>query len=181
MSGASARRVGKGVECRAELWHSAKPGSCWIVIFLWRRLVDDIGEAVALRLFSQSKICARHIFKFNFSRGITLCLSPCAELSRPQQILFTLVIPSDPEFLFHVSSRNALLVKAALEHRIGLADEDVGRDFVFGAPKLSESCKKHQVIKCFDWQRQTERSRFREIGRASCRERAEMWVMVVAF
>src|SRR5262245_30412590 len=65
--------------------------------------------------------------------------------------------------LFHVGSRNTLLVKAALEHRISLADEDVGRDFIFSAPKLSESRKKHQVVKCFDWERQTKRSRFRAV------------------
>src|SRR5262249_42527520 len=65
--------------------------------------------------------------------------------------------------LFHIDSRNTLLVKAALVHRIGLADEDVGRHFVFGAPKLSESRTQHQIIKCFDWERQTERSRFRAV------------------
>src|SRR4029450_2084864 len=65
--------------------------------------------------------------------------------------------------LLHVGSRNTLLMKAALVHCIGLADEDVGRDFVFGAPKLSESRKKHQVIKCFGWERQTKRPRFRAV------------------
>jgi len=45
--------------------------------------------------------------------------------------------------------RHALVVKAALVHGVGLADENMGGHFVFRAAELTERRQKNQIIKRF--------------------------------
>src|SRR5262245_26216797 len=65
----------------------------------------------------------------------------------------------------HVGGRNARFMKAILVHRIGLANEDMRRNLVFGAPKFSERREQRQIIKSLQRQRETQCSRFRTIFR----------------
>jgi len=56
-------------------------------------------------------------------------------------------------------------MKAAFEHCVGLADENMRRHLIFGATELSQGRKQSQVIESFQRQREAERSRFRTVFR----------------
>ena len=62
---------------------------------------------------------------------------------------------------------DALLVEAALMHRVGLAHEDMGRDLVLGAAKLPEGRQQNEIIEGLFRQRQTQRPGFRAVFRSS--------------
>lgn len=62
-----------------------------------------------------------------------------------------------------VRRRNAHLVEAARVHRIDLAHQDVGRDFVFGAAELSERGQQRKIVEGLGRQRQAERPRLRTV------------------
>jgi hypothetical protein len=66
--------------------------------FLLRFLADHSCK-VTFCLFSKTQIGTRQVFKFKFFGTSALGLSLCAELSRPQQILFALGHPRDPELI----------------------------------------------------------------------------------
>src|SRR5215831_4629412 len=57
-------------------------------------------------------------------------------------------------------------MEPALIHCVSLANENVCRHFVFGAPKFSERGKKNEIIERLDWQRQAECSRLRAVFRS---------------
>src|SRR5690242_4671600 len=56
---------------------------------------------------------------------------------------------SAAELFAHIRSRHTLFMKAAFVQRIGLADEDVGCHFVFGATELSKRGKQREIIESF--------------------------------
>src|SRR5262245_5408834 len=92
---------------------------------------------------------------------------PDSVAANQEQTVTRIHVESDASlFSFsHVGGRNARFMKAILVHRIGLANEDMRRHLVFGAPKFSERREQRQIIKSLQRQRETQCSRFRTIFR----------------
>src|SRR5262245_15426216 len=92
----------------------------------------------------------------------------CRSVAANQEQTVTRILVESDASLFsfsHVGGRNARFMKAILVHRIGLANEDMRRNLVFGAPKFSERREQRQIIKSLQRQRETQRSRLRTIFR----------------
>src|SRR5262245_15984729 len=112
------------------------------------------GELIAARRKNNNRV---HDAKINQVQVSTLCAGDSYRSAAMRCVALS--------SFGHVGGRNARFMKAILVHRIGLANEDMRRHLVFGAPKFSERREQRQIIKSLQRQREAQCSRFRTIFR----------------
>src|SRR5215470_7390847 len=88
---------------------------------------------------------------------------------RLARVISTLIICAgvSPTILGLIGHRDALLVEAALVHRVNLAHENMCCHLVLGAAEFAERRQQNQVIERLFRQRQAERPGLRAVFRSS--------------